>query len=920
MKSEKPTYEELEKRIRELEHINGLNRRLEPSDQFFQKPEFSKFINLSRDGKIIGNKDGKIVGWNKAMVSISGIRQEEALGSFIWDIKYQLTPDEEKYPQLIENLKAGILNAFKNPENSPDQIHQFTLKASTGDLRTIEDHSTFIESPDGLYFLSILRDITDKKTAELTIKDSEERHRGLLNSLDLGILVYSKTGEIVLANPKACELFEVSKLPNENLYKLNEGLELLTENYQLIGEENCPVLKIFKSKEGIKNSLLGARSKGSSTIKWLIINGLPEYNSKGEIDEIVISLLDVTDRRKNVEALHIKNVALDSSVLPIGITNLNGQLDYVNPALVKQWGYIMSEEMIGKSAIEFWENPEEVRKTINKAYQIGSSSDEHCAVKKNGQRFPVNCKISVILDENKHALGLVGSFEDLTEIKHTQEVLKESEEKFKSIANYSASWEGWFNKEGKLVWMNPYSIQLTGYSPEEYIAAEDFFSFCIVPEDLDKVKKALTSALRGSSGKNLEVKCNKKGGGHIWISVSWQPIYDNDGNSIGIRTSSKDITDRIETSRALQRSKSQFDNLAANIDVGVYIIHSKDDGSFRFDYVSPRMADLLNAQVDDILQNPMVAFQPIHPEEWDDFIKQNRETQVNYSILDWQGRIIVNDEIRWIHIVSKPEVQVDGDVLWNGLIIDITHEKIVQEEIALKNTQLLKVISEKDKFFSIIAHDLRNPFNAFLGLTKIMVEDISHLSREEIHEIAEAMSTSANNLHGLLENLLEWSRLQRGITDFNPKRIFAKTQLEESIKANLEQAERKNISVKVNVSSDLNLNADIDMFSSAVRNLFSNAIKFTNFGGTIEIEAKADDKKGVIISVKDSGIGMKPEILNKLFKIDEHVNRPGTDGEPSTGLGLILCKDFVEKHGGDIWAESVENEGSTFYFSIPVQA
>ncbi len=917
MKTEKPTYEELKNRVHELELLVGMNRTLKPIETaIFENPEFSKFINLSRDGKIIANRNGIIIGWNKAMETISGIQQQNAIGRFIWDIKYELTPDDQKKDQLVESIKSGLLYAFKNPEKFPDQIHEFSLKTKNGELRTLEDHSTFIISPDEIYFLSILRDITKKKQADLALKESEERHRGLLNSLELGILVYNPTGDIVLANPKACSFFDMEKNEETNLFNFKVEWEYLDETEALIHDETCPVRKIFRTQESVHNFLMGCRIKGSNETSWLMVNAYPEINENGDIDEVVISLLDITDRRKIVEALHIKNVALDSSLIPIGITDLNGNLTYVNPSLVKQWGYDSAKQMIGLSALNFWFEPQKMHSLIEETHKNGSASGEFIALKMDKSLFPAACKISTIKDEKNNFLGLVGSFDDLSELKKSQQTLKESEDKFKSIANYSASWEAWFNDKGEVLWMSQNSFQFTGFTTEEYMNAPHFLSMCVHPSDLEMVQAKFMEALKGSSGENLEIRANKKDGTYIWISVSWRPIFNSDGKSIGFRTSSQDITDKIKANHELEKSKKQYDNLVANIDVGVFILHGKENNCFNFDYVSPKYAEMIAISVDELMRDSKTVLKLIHPDEWNEFLSKNKEALFQKTLLDWEGKIIVNGEIKWIHIISKPEVQNDGDVLWHGLLIDTTDSKKIQDEIASKNAQLLKVISEKDKFFSIIAHDLRNPFSAFMGLTKIMVEDISVLSREEIHEFAEAMSISANNLHNLLENLLEWSRLQRGVIAFEPKPIFVKTQIEEIVNPLLDQASKKKIDVSILVPENITVHADINMFSAIVRNLLSNAIKFTNADGIININA-TESNQNITVSISDNGIGMKQDLIDKLFKIDEHSNRPGTDGEPSTGLGLILCKDFIEKHKGKIWAESIENTGSTFYFSIP---
>ncbi len=269
-------------------------------------------------------------------------------------------------------------------------------------------------------------------------------------------------------------------------------------------------------------------------------------------------------------------------------------------------------------------------------------------------------------------------------------------------------------------------------------------------------------------------------------------------------------------------------------------------------------------------------------------------------------------------------VQASGVITESGkecllTVTDISDRVNIQEELRLRNLQLQSSIAEKDKFFSIIAHDLRGPFNGFLGLTQLMVEDLPTLDMVQIQHMASLMRNSAKNVFSLIENLLEWSRMQRGITRFSPETINLSEKIENLTGSVKEMATKKQTEIALKIPTDLIVFVDLNMFSSTIRNLLSNAVKFTLHGGKITLSAKAVDASAVEISVSDSGIGMDKLFLENLFKMDNFVNRSGTDGEPSTGLGLLLCKEFVEKNGGKIWVESVENEGSTFYFTCPMR-
>ena len=251
------------------------------------------------------------------------------------------------------------------------------------------------------------------------------------------------------------------------------------------------------------------------------------------------------------------------------------------------------------------------------------------------------------------------------------------------------------------------------------------------------------------------------------------------------------------------------------------------------------------------------------------------------------------------------------------IVRDITERKKSEAEISSKNQELVKTNAEKDQFFSIIAHDLRSPFNGFLGLTQIMADDLLSLSMEEIQKIASGMQKSANNLFSLLTNLLELSLIKRGITEFKPVTLALLEEVTGCIKSVEQAAIIKGIEITVAIPESLLVVADLNMFDSIIRNLASNAIKFTPKGGTVHISAKALPNNLVEIAVKDSGIGMDADMLGKLFQIGQSTNRRGTDNEPSTGLGLLLCEEFIKKHGGTIHVKSEEGKGSEFRFTFP---
>lgn len=241
-----------------------------------------------------------------------------------------------------------------------------------------------------------------------------------------------------------------------------------------------------------------------------------------------------------------------------------------------------------------------------------------------------------------------------------------------------------------------------------------------------------------------------------------------------------------------------------------------------------------------------------------------------------------------------------------------------RELIKTQNEELKKLNATKDKFFRIIGHDLKSPISQIIQLSDLLVNQFNDYSEEEIKSFVGYMKESSITTFKLLENLLDWARSQTNSITFNPAFTKIKCIGDECVSLLKENAIAKKITIHNNFNEEIEVKIDQNMISTVIRNLISNAVKFTNEGGTIELEA--NKKHDVIeISVKDNGVGMRRDDCEKLFKIESGNTSLGTNKEKGTGIGLILCREFVERHNGKIWAESEPDMGSKFTFSIPVE-
>jgi signal transduction histidine kinase/streptogramin lyase len=269
------------------------------------------------------------------------------------------------------------------------------------------------------------------------------------------------------------------------------------------------------------------------------------------------------------------------------------------------------------------------------------------------------------------------------------------------------------------------------------------------------------------------------------------------------------------------------------------------------------------------------------------------------------------------------ELRITGENLAETNRMLVEKQKIIleqSEKLQQSNEQLRLINASKDKFFSIIAHDLRNPFNVLIGLSDIMLRNYDNLPPEKIKRYSEIIYLSAKSGFNLLENLLQWSRAEMGTLTFAPAKIQLSSVVEETFDLLAGEAERKSIILTHQIDPQITVWADESMLFTIFRNLISNAIKFTAEKGKVTVDAREDNlNRTVQISVSDTGVGIPSEVIPNLFRIDINYTTKGTANEPGTGLGLILCKEFVEKNGGKIWVESKEKVGSTFYFTLPTE-
>jgi PAS domain S-box-containing protein len=280
-----------------------------------------------------------------------------------------------------------------------------------------------------------------------------------------------------------------------------------------------------------------------------------------------------------------------------------------------------------------------------------------------------------------------------------------------------------------------------------------------------------------------------------------------------------------------------------------------------------------------------------------------------------------NGEVIWVKDSGRIIKNEDDEIVFlDGILEDITLQKENELKIKESATKLKELNTSKDLLFSIISHDLRTPFNQFIGGTELLLTKLEEYDKNMLRKFLTLLNKEAVRSYRLLENLLQWSKTQRGLIKFDPRPIDLFEFVDELMKFYESMAEEKGIELNVKIPKSLHVYADKEMLSTILRNLVSNALKFTDKGGEVEVSViEKNDMENMFseyleVSVSDTGIGIKEENISSIFSIDE--NKSNSYKESATGLGLLLCKDFVERHNGEIWVESEYGKGSTFYFTI----
>ena len=507
-------------------------------------------------------------------------------------------------------------------------------------------------------------------------------------------------------------------------------------------------------------------------------------------------------------------------------------------------------------------------------------------------------------------VGIGGSTRDITKRRMAEEKLKQSEEEILMLANAMKSINECVSitdMNDNLIFVNESFIKTYGFSETELIGQNIYLVHSANnPKEISE--NILPSTVKG--GWEGELLNKRKDGSEFLIYLSTSVIHDSKGEPIALIGVSSDITERKKAEDLLKKSEERYRTLVNNVGEGIAYVNPDEV----FAFANPITEVIFGVKNGGLVGRNLREF--ISAEQFAAVQVQTQARQQgqrnSYEIEFTRS----DGKIRNLLITAVPQFD-DNKVFLGayGVFRDITNRKIAENTIQQKNMELQALNATKDKFFSIIAHDLKSPFNTLLGLSELLIENIHSYDESTTDTIVENLHTTTVQTHRLLENLLDWARNQQNRIDFNPQKIDLYAIASDIISLLNSSAEKKGISLVLEMDSPNYTFADSYMVNAIIRNLVNNSIKFTNPNGVVKVRAEVKGSM-VVVSISDNGVGIKPENVEKLFRVDTNISQQGTSGEKGTGLGLLLCKEFVEKHGGNIWVESEIGKGSTFYFTL----
>lgn len=745
------------------------------------------------------------------------------------------------------------------------------------------------------------KDLTRRKNTEAELRGKLEQNLSLFEEMMEGFALH----EVIVdeeGNPVDYRFLEMNPA-FERLTGIDRSMAIGKTVLELLPETEAEWIKKYgevalTGKPISFESFSGALNRHYQVVAYSTRHGM-----------FAVLFNDITDRVQSERLLRLSeekfNKAFQNSPYAIFITNADtGKVVEVNETIYRLAGFT-SEDLIGKTTLELdiWESLELRNRFLAMLAEKGRVTNFEAGFRRK-DRVVLTGLISAEFIDIQGEKYLLSVILNITDRKKMERSLRASEEKWKMLVNTIPDQIIHFDARNRLTFMNHLP---EGRSLNELIGQP------IGSVYNQEIEQLFEAAAKQSKASGI-VQCHEYDfkdteGETQYFESYFVPVAEGDAEP-SLMVISHNITHRRLSDKALKDSEEQHRLLLETAMEGIIVTQG-----VRFSYFNPRMTGLTGYSAEELAEIEFVNL--IHPEDRE-LVLRNYGRRIRGEVTDksYVFRLLRKDgQSRWVEITGI-RISWKGEAASLSFINDIHEHKLALEALRESEARLKELNATKDKFFSIIAHDLKSPFNNIVVLSNLLVEQVQSNDNESVEEYAGLISTSTQQAMSLLVNLLDWSRSQTGRLVCTPEYIDLASIVNETEALLSVSLRQKSIVLKKELPRTLLAYADKVMISTVLRNLVSNAIKFTKPNGQITISSRKTETE-LEIAVLDTGVGMNEETLSKLFRIEESISTKGTGNEVGTGLGLILCREFIEKHNGSIRAESEPGTGSVFTFTIP---
>lgn len=757
-----------------------------------------------------------------------------------------------------------------------------------------------------------LRDKDKTKLLKSELQRERRYFERLFHSIPFGTIVLDSEDRITDSNDAFCRMFGFSR--QELLGRFVNDMIVPS------GAKSEGLTLTNAVAEGKQIELETKRMRSDGSLIDVLITGYPFELPNG--DKRVFGIYqDISDRVATRQALEDEKTYFESLFMhvPFAVAIINEQERIVdcNDIFTQLFGYNKTE-VIESGSIQLI-IPDQLKQEGYwlRSKVLSGENVQHETIRrhKNGELIQVGITSKRIIKSDGSML-ILGIYQDIRQRKTAEKELKERERELQSMISFLPGmvYRCLLDDDYTMLFVSQGSVRVTGYPPLDFVSGTVSFEKLIVPEARQHIRQSWADALQHRKVFDEIYQITDSEGKLRWVWERGRPILDENGKVQFLEGYIDDITNQHILKEEFRRESDLLQSLMDNIPDTIYF----KDLECRFVRINHAQAKMLG------LNDPKEA---IGKQDADFFDLQHSEIakqdelhlmQTGIAVENKEERIKTALGWRWFTATKVPLRDSGGRIVGlAGVSRDITAFKEMENTFRESESELKRINAEKDKLFSVIAHDLRSPFNSFLLIAEMFVEEEYGLSEAEKNDLARTLYKTAYNVSDLLENLLEWSRLQRNMAQAHLKKLHVNSVIEQNLEHFSVSLSNKELELIKDFSqNDLAL-ADENMLGSVLRNLISNAIKFTARGGTITIRTFELENGNTAIEISDTGIGIPESLMQKLFTV-ETKGRKGTEEEPSSGLGLILVKEFIDKMNGKLSVSSLVGKGTSFMIELPV--